>query len=239
MMPNFIPAFANPFIEAYANKNFFTDARIIPRAQEDLISRYQYKNNTSNTARLLGRCMAYMLGQETRSKAASPAIIDHFINSWGGGLGRLMINISDASLEAAGLSDKIPGVQQSILERSGFDAFSARFPRASTRSIEKFYDNYADATARKKSFKYAEKMDIESGESQEQAYQRFEKIYDYNTLQMAYKSMQSCQKEINNISNDPSIEQDLKKQMIDDLYLQMIDFAKAANEDIRQYRLIQ
>lgn len=28
--------------------------------------------------------MSYMLGQETRSKAASPAIIDHFINSWGG-----------------------------------------------------------------------------------------------------------------------------------------------------------
>ena len=27
--------------------------------------------------------------------------------------------------------------------------------------------------------------------------------------------------------------------MIDDLYLQMIEFAKAANEDIRQYRLTQ
>jgi hypothetical protein len=54
---------------------------IIPHDKENLISKYQYKNHTSSTARLLDRAMSYMLGQETRSKAASPAIIDHFINS--------------------------------------------------------------------------------------------------------------------------------------------------------------
>ncbi|HEY4831099.1 MAG TPA: LPD38 domain-containing protein, partial [Waddliaceae bacterium] len=238
MLPNFIPAIANPFIEAWANKNFFTGARIVPRAQEGLISKYQYKQGTSSTSRLLGRAMTYMLGQETRNKVASPAIIDHFINSWTGGLGRLMINISDTSLEAAGLSDKVPGMQQTITEKLGLDAFTARYPRASTRSIEKFYDNYADATARRKSLKYAENLELETEESQEQAYTRFNKIYDYNTLQQAYKAIQSCQREINNIWNDSSIDQTLKKQMIDDLYLQMIEFAKAANEDIRQHRLI-
>src|SRR5271154_1538330 len=232
MSPNFIPAFANPVIEAYANKNFFTGARIVPMGQEGLISKYQYKRTTSVTARLLGRAMAYMLGQETRSKAASPAIIDHFINAWGSGLGRQMINISDASLEAAGLSDKIPGPNQAITEKYELDAFTARYPRASTRSIEKFYDNYADARARKKSLKHAEKMELATKEEQEAAYQRFEKIYDYNTLQHAYKAMQNCQREINNIWNDPSIDPKLKKQFIDDLYLEMIQFAKDANEDI-------
>jgi hypothetical protein len=239
MLPNFIPTLANPLIETYANRNFFTNARIVPLDKEKLVSRYQYKNNTSPTARLLGRCMAYMLGQDTRSKAASPAIIDHFIHSWTGGLGRLMVNISDASLEAAGLSDKIPGTQQAIIEKLGLDAFTARYPRASTRSIEKFYDNYADATARKKSLKYAEKMNLETEESQEEAHELFDKIYDYPTLQSAYKAIQLCQKEINNIYNDPEITPDTKKQMIDDLYLQMIDFAKRANEDIREYRLAQ
>jgi probable HAF family extracellular repeat protein len=38
--------------------------------------------------------------------------------------------------------------------------------------------------------------------------------------------MQKCQKEINNISIDPSIDPELKKQMIDDLYLQMIESKK-------------
>lgn len=237
--PSFIPSFANPFIETWANKNFFTNARIIPRAQEDLISRYQYKNTTSSTARLIGRAMAYMIGEDTRSKAASPPIIDHFINSWTGGLGRLMVTISDESLEAAGLSDKIPGPEQTIIDKLGLNAFESRYPRASTRSIEKFYDNYADATARQKSKKYAEKMEIGTEEEREAGYKRFEKIYDYKTLQMAYKSMQACQKEINNIWNDPSIDQEQKKVFIDALYLQMIEFAKAANEDIKQYRLAQ
>lgn len=240
MSPNFIPTLANPLIETYANRNFFTNARIVPLDKEGLVSKYQYKNNTSATARLLGRAMTYMLGDpDTRSKAASPAVIDHFIHSWTGGLGRLMVNISDASLEAAGLSDKIRGPNQAITEKLGLDAFSARYPRASTRSIEKFYDNYADATARKKSLAYAEKMDLETEGEREQAYQRFDKIYDYNTLQQAYKAIRTCQKEINNIYNDPEITPDTKKKMIDDLYLQMIDFAKRANEDIKEYRLAQ
>ena len=119
--------------------------------------------------------MAYMLGQETRSKAASPAIIDHFINSWGAGLGRTMIAISDDALKAAGLSDKIPGPQQAITEKYGLDPFTIRFPRASTRSIEKFYDNYADATARQKSFKHAGKMELETEEEIGKAQGRFEK----------------------------------------------------------------
>ena len=157
MLPSFIPAFANPVFEAWGNKSFFTGARIIPAGKEGLVAKYQYKNNTSTTARLLGRAMTYMLGQDTRSKAASPAIIDHFINSWGGGLGRLMINISDASLEAAGLSDKIQGPGQTIIEKLGLDAFTARYPRASARSIEQFYDNYAEATALKQSIQLCEK----------------------------------------------------------------------------------
>lgn len=239
MLPNLFFTMEQPFFEVYANKNFFTGAPIIPKQQEELISKYQYKRGTSTTARLLGRAMTYMLGEDTRSKAASPAVIDHFINSWTGGLGRLMINISDASLEALGLGDKVPGYNQTIIEKLGFDAFTARFPRASSRSIEKFYDNYADATARQKSIKYAEKLEIGTEEEQEKAYERFDKIYDFDTLQSAYKAIQACQKEINNIWNDPSIDEELKQKMVDDLYLEQISFARACNEDIDKYRLTQ
>lgn len=235
MLPAFIPVLATPFMEAKANRNYFTGGRIIPAGKEALIAKYQYKNNSSTTARLLGRAMSYMLGQETRSKAASPAIIDHFINAWGGGLGRLMVSISDASLEAAGLGDKIPKPTQPITEKFGLDAFITRFPRANTRSIEKFYDYYQDATARQKSLKYAEKMDLETEEAQEAAYQRFDKLYDYRSIQRAYKAMQKSQREINNIWNDPSIDPVMKKTLIDNLYLQEIEFCKEANEDIRAY----
>lgn len=241
MLPNFIPTIANPFIETWANKNFFTGGRIIPMGKEGLISKYQYKNNSSSVSRLIGRAISYMpgLGEETTSKVSSPAIIDHFITSWTGGLGRMIVEVSDASLEAAGLSDKIPGPDKAITERLGLDAFTARYPRASTRSIEKFYDNYQEATTKRKSFKHAEKMELETEEALGASKKRFEKIFDYNSLQKAYKAIQQCQKEINNIWNDPNITPEEKKVYIDKLYLQQIQFAKAANEDIRQYRLTQ
>ncbi len=237
MLPNFVPAFANPFVEAAANRNFFTGAPIIPRAKEGLVAKYQYKNNSSATARLLGRAMTYMMGQDTRSKAASPAVIDHFINSWGAGLGRLVVSLADAGLEAAGLSDKIPGPEKTITERLGLDAFVSRYPRASARNIEKFYDMYADATARRRSIKQAEKVELEEPEAIEEAYERVESLYDYPTLQRAYKAMQKNQRAINEIWQNPDIDEKTKRTMIDDLYLQQIQFAKEAVEDIEKYRL--
>lgn len=236
-LPSFIPAFANPFIEAQANKNFFTGGRIIPLPQEKLVSRLQFKTYTSLTSRMLGRALSYMLGPDTRSKLASPAIIDHFINAWGGGLGRLMVKISDASLEAAGLGDKIPKPNQTIIEKLELNAFATRYPRSSTKSIEKFYDNYQDAKSRLTSKKYAKKYELYTDEEIESAEDRIEKLYDMRTLDRAYKAIQMSQKEINNIMRDPDIQPEEKRQLVDELYIQMIDFAKEANKDIKEHIL--
>ena len=236
MLPNVLPAFANPLIEAQANKNFFTGAPIIPRAKENLISKYQYKNNSSSTARLLGRAIAYMIGEETRAKAASPAVIDHFVNAWGGGLGKMAVSILDAGLEASGLSDKIPGPHQPITEKLGLDAFTVRFPRASTRSIEKFYDYYADATTRQKSINYAKKHEEESPEKIQEAYVRMDALYNYKDLQRAYKAMQMNQRAINEIWVSKDISPEEKREMIDDLYMQQIEFAKDAVESAERHR---
>jgi hypothetical protein len=180
--------------------------------------------------------MAYMLGQDTRSKAASPAVIDHFINSWGAGLGRTIVSILDESLIATGLGDRIPGPEKTITEKLGLDAFVARYPRASTRSIEKFYELYGDATARQRSIKHAEKIELEEPEEISKAYERMDRLYDYPTLKRAYRAMQQSQKAINALWINPDIDPETKKKMIDELYLQQVQFAKAAVEDIEKYR---
>jgi len=241
-LPSFIPSFALPFIEAAANKNFFTGARIVPLPQEKLTSKYQYKTYTSVTARLLGRAMAYMLGQDTRSKAASPAIIDHFINSWGGGLGRLMVTISDASLKAsgiaklAGIDDSIPKPSQRFTEQLGLEAFIVRYPRAHTQSIEKFYDYYQDAVARRTSVDYAEKFELDTDDELDRAEKRIEHLYDFDDLKQAYDAMQMCQREINEIMIDPSISSGEKRIFVDDLYREMIAFAREAVADNRRHQ---
>ena len=235
--PNIIPTLGLPFMETIANKNFFTGKRIIPFNQEQLISRYQYKTNTSLLARETGRLLTYILGPDTKSKMASPAIIDHFINAWTGGLGRILTNITDMGLERAGLGDKIPKPEMPITQKLGLDAFVVRHPHSGAKSIEKFYDNYKDYISRKKSYEYAEKMEADTEEQIDKGYERIDKIYDGNTLKQAYNAMKMCQKEINGIFIEPEIDSKTKREMIDDLYTEMAAFAREANEDIRQYRL--
>ena len=228
-VPDMLPIAGVPFIEAWANKNFFTGRRIIPPAKEDLVSELQYKNYTSQTARLLGRAISYMVGPEKAGKYASPAIIDHFINSWTGGLGNLAVKISDSSLRAAGLDDKIPKPEEAIIDKLGLNAFIKRFPNAGSNSIEKFYDNYAKASRIQKSLKQYEKLGEEKG------YERLEKLNTYPAIKASYRAMKKSQDAINRIFIDPEINSEEKKQMIDELYWQEIRFAKEANKDIEEY----
>ena len=237
--PGFIPIAGLPFYEMYANKNFFTDSRIIPMSKENLISKYQYKDNTSQSARLIGRAMAYMLGEDTTSKAASPLIIDHFYNSWTGGLGRIIREVADEALIKAGMGDEVSKVGRSVTERLGFDAFTIRYPRGSSRSIEKFYDSYKEATALQKSYKKADLERLDTDENIQKGYDRMEGLYDYKDMQKAYRAMQESQKAINAIYIDPDLDPELKKTFIDELYIQQIQFARAANQSIKQHRLDQ
>jgi hypothetical protein len=228
-IPEFIPSAVNPFIEAWANKSFFTNRRIIPMGKEKLIPELQYKNWTSTTARLLSRAISYMVGPEKASVYTSPAIIDHFVNAWFGGLGNQTIKILDAAFEAAGAGDQIPKPDQPIIDRLGLNAFIQRFPNAGSNSVEKFYENYEKATKIHRSLKIAKQ------EGEPQRYRKIEKLDTYPKLQAAYKAMQRSQKAINMIHKDPDLTSEQKKSMIDELYLQQIRFSKAANDDIRLY----
>jgi hypothetical protein len=234
--PSIIPTLPLPFMEVEANKNFFTGRKIIPYNMEDLTSRYQYKTNTSLTSRLIGRGLTYLLGPDTKSKVASPIVIDHFINAWTGGLGRLIVNTTDMALEAVGLGDKIPKPHVPITEKLGLDAFKVRHPRSSAKSIEQFYDYHKEFVSLTKSSRYAKKQEVGTEEEREQGYERIYRLYDKSTMDRGYKAMQMCQREINEIYNAPDIDPKTKTKMIDDLYDSMIEFAKVANEDIRFYR---
>ena len=235
-MPNFIPSFANPFIETYANKNFFTGGRVVPLPLEKLTSKFQYKTYTSETAKLIGRAVNYIAGEDTQSKFASPIIIDHFIRSWSAGLGQLVVKLVDTSLTSAGIGDKIPKPYEHITEKLGLNAFIVKYPRANTQSIEDFYNNYQDAQSRFKSIQYAEKNRLLSPEEALESKKRYFDLYKKDVLDGAYKSMQAAQHAINGIMKHPDITSEEKREMIDKIYLQMIGFAKRANDIIRSHK---
>jgi hypothetical protein len=228
-LPSFVPTELNPLIEHWANRNFYTGRKIIPANKESLIPELQYKDYTSVTARLVGRCLSYAFGPEKVGSYASPAIIDNYINGWFGGLGRLSIKFLDASLRAAGLADDIPKMDRPFVEQYELNAFQKHYPTSDTKSIQKFYEHYQKATRIHKSLKPLDELEME------ETYKKIEGIYNYHDMVLAYKAMQRHQKAINMISKDPTIPSDEKSQLIDQEYLYMIDFARAVNKDIDRH----
>jgi len=82
-----LPAGIKPLIELAANYNFFADAPIISRREEGLTTDQQFRNSTSELAKLLGK-----------TGAVSPLSVDHLIRSYTGGLGMLLVQMGDYPL---------------------------------------------------------------------------------------------------------------------------------------------
>jgi len=230
-MPDFIPAFAKPPIEVYANKDFWRQKPIVPPSTMGLISEEQYSAYTSETAKKIAQVMRYMPKVDAyESWLTSPAIVEHFITSWGAGLGSILLKTSDALLRAAGVEPEFVRPEESIGERYGLDAFTKRFPNAGSKSITEFYDNYnlfkkIEASAKAK----AERGDQEG-------YKRLRREFGKINLHRYYDGMRRQQQAINNIIRNPNISPKDKREQRDKLYLNMIKYAQHMNKQIEKHR---
>ena len=225
--PGLLPQGLKPFIEVWANKDFFRDRAIIPRSAEGLVSELQFKRSTTETAKALSKLTSYMPGVDyLESKFTSPAVIQHFITSWTSSWGRLGLALLDEAAIQSGIVDIPTRPETPITQRLGLDAFKVRFPSANTKSIEKFYDNYFKSQKLKRSVKVlAKEGDIERAE-------QIQKIDSFPRLDRAFQAMQNMQAEVNLIWKDENMTAKEKKVFIDDRYRRMILFARTVNEQV-------
>lgn len=225
--PNFVPQAYLPIAEVKANRNFFTGGRIIPPGKEGLLPELQYRTFTTESAKKIGEIMRYIPGLE-KSQWTAPAVVEHLITSYGGGLGSMLLQTGDELLKAAGIEPEVPKPYRSISERFGLNAFSARYPRQDTKSITQFYDMYEEAQQIKRSFEFAAK----SGDRA--TAERIAKMNEWPRLDLAYKAMQKIQATINNIYKNPDMSAQEKREIIDKLYIQQIEYARAINVEVKK-----
>lgn len=79
-------------LESYTNTNFFTGQKIVPEYMKSLDPEMQVKDNTSGSARKLGKVFN-----------TSPLKVENFIRTTGGGVGSQLLNASDNMLAKAGV----------------------------------------------------------------------------------------------------------------------------------------
>ncbi len=128
-LPGILPtAFVAP-LELWANKSFFTGLPIVPMSEQNLPASEQYGPYTSETAKLLGKKLGW-----------SPRKIEQFLYSTTATWGRYGLAISDAILEAAGITEPVPkpakGPEEKMILRSFITAPTA----GQSTSIQQFYE---------------------------------------------------------------------------------------------------
>lgn len=228
LLPPYLPTAFTPLLEQWANKSFFLDRPLVPKAQEHVLPAFQQTPYTSSTAKLIAQGLAKISGDARPLPAsfASPIIVDNYIREWGGGLGQHMLSLADSALHEAGYDvpkGEVP--TKKWADEPFVKAFTARYPSASSQSVQDFYDTYEQRADAKATASYLKK----SG--------RADEVPTDESMQNAtrvHKALGVASRLIRDIQSDPKMTGADKRQLIDATYLHMIELAQQGNQFFAQ-----
>lgn len=203
--PNLLPTFAEPIMEHRMGKTFFYDSPLIPPQLENLPPELQFTKNTSSMAKFLGKAWG-----------VSPILIDHYVSSYGGGVGEYLSKAPDILLKPQEEAKKLS-------EKPLFSRFTVD-PNRNSESLAKFYDLRRQATVAKNAYDVRRKM----GEQPEySAGVHMAKAFDQSA-----RKLSDWRKDIAAIQQSKSMTPERKREVIDRIRLRMNQEAEAA---VRNY----
>ncbi len=223
--PGVIPTVQAPFVENWANRSLFFDRNLVPRSREDLLPEYQYSDHTTETAKLLSSVVGRFPGLD-QWKGAAPAYIENLIYGWSGGLGRYALQIADAGLKAAGaVEEKFQKPAATLADIPFVKAFVVRYPSAQAESIQRFYDNFEKALAVNKTIKV-----LMEKEQNPEAAAKLWQSSGMADLQGIRTALSNAHNTVDLVYRNPEMTPDEKRELIDQIYMQMIAMAQNGNK---------
>jgi hypothetical protein len=225
-----IPDIAKPVIEAWSNKSLFTKKPIVPRSLEGVLPEYQYTEYTSETSKILGKLIRQISGEY--SGISSPARIESTINNWTGTLGRTFTTVLDKALIASGVVDDPIKPSETLSDMPIIRAFVVRNPSAGSEYITTFYNKYDKVN---KVFNTIDRLQ-KSGNFEEANKLLTNLPVEATILKSTYRLVQDNDKRVRDIYNSKLFTPNEKRQLIDELYRQMIDISKYSLEAIKDIK---
>lgn len=225
--PSYLPTFAVPVVEHFANRSTFTGAAIVPAQMEKILPEYQYSEYTSEVAKGLGKMIAAVPGQR-QNPFASPQVIDNYVRAWSGNLGQYAMKLADQALYASGAVPDPVKPAATLADIPIIKAFVIRYPSASAQSIQDFYDRFEKSQTVINSVRHLAK----SGDLD--AMQKELSLEENRTLMVNLSGIKDAlsnqSKTIRMISKNKDIGPEDKRRLIDGLYNGMIETAKHGNK---------
>lgn len=228
---NPMPTVIRPFVENFMNYSFFRDAPLVPKSlDKNLPNKFYYTEYTSETFKLVSKLLNGLVGDDS-FLATNPIHAENVFRSWTGGLGRYIIDTLDFAIIKGKIIDDPIKPTDTLSKIPIVRAFDVRdVPGYSAQSIVKFFEEYAKVEKILNGMDFAKK----AGDFEE--YKRLketlnvdeQKLLDYR------KSIKEIDKQIRNIYNLKEFPNgkiptpDEKRELIDDYYKLMINFAQQA-----------
>ena len=231
IVPNMMPQALSVPIEVWADKSMFLNRPIIPRDREGMLPEYQYSLHTSETAKIIGAVVG-ALPLVGESKLASPSVVEHIVRGWTGGLGKYALDAIDQALLAVGLTpENIDPTPQSLTNIPLVKAFVSRYPSLNTKSIERFYNEYARREKYLKSIKGLIKEGrVESAMQLAEMSVQTNNIIRLSGFKKAMSNLSLMVRNIHRLSRMEGMSDEQlanwKRENIDKLYIDMNNVAK-------------
>lgn len=240
-VPQLLPVGIEAVIQQWTNKNAF-GSPIIPEDSKNLLPAYQYDQYTTETAKALGRIIGFFPGVAglqlgdfpvvgpVLKGIGSPAVLEHYIQSWTGNVGMTALYIADFALRKAGVVPDSVRPDWTVSDIPFVSAFVKQYPQAGGRPITEFYDNYQ----KMKPFFDTWRKEMQSGDPVGAA--RVQQLGGVSAMMRLdnYAIVLGRQaKLIRDIYANPQFSSSTKRQLIDGTYSQMILIARLANTQIK------
>ena len=224
-----IPTAIRPIIENAMNYSFFRDAPVVPKSlDKNLPNKFYYTEYTSETFKLLSKTINGLVGDDSFF-ATNPIHAENVFRSWTGGLGRYIIDTLDYAIIKGKIIDDPIKPTDTLSKIPIVRAFDIRdVPGYSAQSIVKFFEEYSKVEKIINGMDFAKK----SGDFEE--YQKLKETLNVDEVQLLEyrKSIKDIDNQIRNIYNLKEFPNgdiptsDEKRELIDDYYKLMINFAQ-------------
>ena len=224
-----IPTAVRPFAENFMNYSFFRDAPMIPKSlDKNLPNKFYYTEYTSETFKLVSKLLNDLVGDDSFF-ATNPIHAENVFRSWTGGIGRYIIDTLDYVLVKGEIIDDPIKPTDTLSKIPVVRAFDVRdVPGYSAKSIVRFFEEYEKVDTILNGMDFARK----NGDFEE--YRKLKETLNLDeTLLVKYRqSIKDLDKQIRaiyNLKKFPNGEiptPNEKRELIDDLYKYMINFAQ-------------
>ena len=226
-----IPTAIRPLAENAMNYSFFRDAPVVPKSlDKNLPNKFYYTEYTSETFKLLSKTINGLVGDDSFF-ATNPIHAENVFRSWTGGIGRYIIDTLDYAIIKGKIIDDPIKPTDTLSKIPVVRAFDVRdVPGYSAQSIVKFFEEYGDIE------KIINGMDFAKKAGDFEEYQKLKETLNVDEVQLLKyrKSIKEIDKQIRNIYNLKEFPNgdiptpDEKRELIDDYYKLMINFAQQA-----------